>query len=617
MLNRRHLLAMSAGAAALSSPALAWAQAGPPSMASMLQPNPALTGEDAKLDRLLMGNFVENLDQNPEGATSLGIDVGPRAAQRSQLNDRSKEFIAARRAEAPGKLAAVKAINRDALSAGSKVTYDVALFQNERAVDRTKLGYGGGFGVYVVSQQGGAYQSLPDWLDNQHPVKSASDADAYLARLNALGKALDQESERIEIDAGKGVMPPAFVIDKIIGQLRPLHETAGASSNLSASVERRASAVGAAGYGAKAAAIVDAAVRPAAARQAALFTRLRATATNDAGIWKLPQGEEAYRQTLMNFVTTTDTAEEIHNIGLEQVRDLQSQIDVILKAKGMTQGSVGERLKALGEDPQYLWPNTDAGKIELIKSLNEQVADINTRLTRVFTRVPTTPLEIRRVPPSIEVGAPGGYYQRGSLDGSRPGAYYINLKDTADWAKWSLPTLSYHEGSPGHHFQGSILQEAGSLPLYRRSGGGFSAYSEGWALYAEQVAADLGVYDAYEIGKVGYLQSYLFRATRLVVDTGLHHKRWTREQAIKFMMDNAAEPAGSAEREIDRYCVNPGQACSYKMGQTVIAALRAEAEQTLGAKFDIKRFHDTLLLSGAVPLEVLKRMVHDWMAAQA
>lgn len=617
MLNRRHLLAMSAGAAALSSPALAWAQAGPPSMASMLQPNPALTGEDAKLDRLLMGNFVENLDQSPESATSLGIDVGPRAAQRSQLNDRSKEFIAARRAEAPGKLAAIKAINRDALSAGSKVTYDVALFQNERAVDRTKLGYGGGFGVYVVSQQGGAYQSLPDWLDNQHPVKSASDAEAYLSRLNAFGKALDQESERIEIDAGKGVLPPAFIIDKIIGQLKPLHETAGASSNLAASVERRASAVGAAGFGARAAAIVDAAVRPAAARQAALFTRLRATATNDAGIWKLPQGEEAYRQSLMNFVTTTDTAEEIHNIGLEQVRDLQSQIDVILKAKGMTQGSVGERLKALGEDPQYLWPNTDAGKIALIASLNEQVADINTRLTRVFTRVPTTPLEIRRVPPSIEVGAPGGYYQRGSLDGSRPGAYYINLKDTADWAKWSLPTLSYHEGSPGHHFQGSILQEAGSLPLYRRSGGGFSAYSEGWALYAEQVAADLGVYDAYEIGKVGYLQSYLFRATRLVVDTGLHHKRWTREQAIKFMMDNAAEPAGSAEREIDRYCVNPGQACSYKMGQTVIVALRAEAERKLGARFDIKAFHDTLLLSGAVPLEVLKRMVRDWMASQA
>lgn len=617
MLNRRHLLAMSAGAAALSSPALAWAQAGPPSMAAMLSPNPALTGEDAKLDRLLMGNFVENLDQNPEGATSLGIDVGPRAVQRSLLNDRSKEFIAARRAEAPGKLAAVRAINRDALSPGSKVTYDVALFQNQRAVDRTKLGYGGGFGVYVVSQQGGAYQSLPDWLDNQHPVKSASDADAYLSRLNAFGKALDQESERIEIDAGKGVMPPAFVIDKIIGQLRPLHETAGASSNLSASVERRASAVGATGYGARAAAIVDSAVRPAAARQAALFAELRAKATNDAGIWKLPQGEEAYRQSLMNFVTTTDTAEEIHNIGLEQVRDLQSQIDVILKARGMTQGTVGERLKALGEDPQYLWPNTDAGKIDLIKSLNEQVADINTRLTRVFTRVPTTPLEIRRVPPSIEVGAPGGYYQRGSLDGSRPGAYYINLKDTADWAKWSLPTLSYHEGSPGHHFQGSILQEAGSLPLYRRSGGGFSAYSEGWALYAEQVAADLGVYDAYEIGKVGYLQSYLFRATRLVVDTGLHHKRWTREQAIKFMMDNAAEPAGSAEREIDRYCVNPGQACSYKMGQTVIVALRAEAERKLGPKFDIKGFHDTLLLSGAVPLEVLKRMVRDWIAARA
>ena len=614
MLNRRHLLAAGAATAALA-PTLSWAQAAAtPNPLAMLQPDPRLTGEDARLDRLMMGNFVENLDRSPESATSLGVDVGPRAAQRSQLNDRSKEFVEARRAEAPGKLAQIKAINRDALSAASKVTFDVAVFQGERSVDRLKLGYGAGFGIYVVSQQGGAYQSLPDWLDTQHPVKSASDADAYLSRLNQFGKAMDQESERIEIDAGKGVLPPAFIIDKILSQLKPLTDTPGAQSGLAASVERRAAAVGAPGYGAKAAPIVDKSVRPAAARPAALFSRLRAKATNDAGIWKLPQGEEAYRQSLMNFVTTDASAEEIHNIGLEQVRDLQGQLEPLLRAQGLTQGTVGERVKALGEDPKYLWPNTDEAKVQLVASLNDHIPDITARLPRVFTKVPKTPLEIRRVPPSIEIGAPGGYYQRGSLDGSRPGSYYINLKDTADWPKWGLPTLSYHEGMPGHHFQGSILQEAGSLPLYRRSGGGFSAYSEGWGLYAERVAADLGVYDDYEIGKIGYLQSYLFRATRLVVDTGLHHKRWTREQAIKFMMDNAAEPAGSAEREIDRYCVTPGQAGSYKMGQTVIAGLRAEAEQKMGSRFDIKGFHDTLLLSGAVPLEVLKRMVHDWMS---
>lgn len=608
MLNRRHLLA-TAGAAALA-PTIAWGQANP---AAMLQPNPALTGEDAKLDRLLMGNFVENLDRSPEQVTSLGIDVGPRAAQRSQLNDRSKEFIEARRAEAPGKLADLKAINRAALSPTAQVTFDVAEFQLTRAVERGKLGVGG-FGVYVVSQQGGAYSSLPDWLDNQHPVKSAADADAYLARLSAFPKALDQETERVRIDAAKGVVPPAFIIDKIITQLKPLKDTPGATSNLAASVERRASAVGATGYGAKAATIVDSAVRPAAARQSALFEELRRTATNDAGIWKLPQGEALYRESLMNFVTTDASAEEIHRIGLEQVRDLHSRIDVILKAQGMTQGTVGERLQALSADPQHLWPNTDEGKIALIKSLNDQMADINTRLPRVFARLPKAPLDIRRVPPSIEIGAPGGYYQRASLDGSRPGAYYINLKDTADWPKWGLPTLTYHEGSPGHHFQGSLLQETGELPLYRRTGG-FSAYGEGWALYAEQVADELGVYENNPLGRVGHLQSFLFRATRLVVDTGLHHKRWTREQATKWMMDNAAEPAGSAEREIDRYCVNPGQACSYKMGQTVIQGLRDEAERTMGARYDIKGFHEAVLKNGAVPMAVLERIVRDWMRA--
>lgn len=615
MLNRRHLMASGAAAAALA-PTLSWAQPAANPLAT-LEPNPNLTGEDAKLDRFLMGNFVENLDRSPESATSLGIDVGPRAAQRSQLNDRSKAFIDARRAEAPGKLAALKAISRDGLSAGSKVTYDVAEFQLSGAVERNKIPYGGGFGIYVVSQQGGAYQSLPDWLDNQHPVKSASDADAYLSRLNQFGKALDQESERIQIDADKGVIPPAFIIDKILSQLKPLTDTPGATSNLAMSVERRAAAAGAAGYGAKAAPIVDNVVRPAAARQAALFTRLRAKATNDAGIWKLPQGEEAYRQSLKNFVTTNDTAEDIHRIGLEQVRDLQSQLDVMLKARGLTQGSVGERLTALGNDPQYLWPNTDAGKVELVASLNDHIKDIAARLPRVFTRVPSTPLEIRRVPPSIEVGAPGGYYQRGSLDGSRPGAYYINLKDTADWAKWGLPTLSYHEGLPGHHFQGSILQEAGSLPLYRRSGGGFSAYSEGWGLYAERVAADLGVYDDYEIGKVGYLQSYLFRATRLVVDTGLHHKRWSREQAIKYMVDTLGDEESNITTEVERYCVWPGQASSYKVGHARWEAVRAKAKQRLGSKFDIRQFHDAALLAGGMPLEVLENRIDAWVASQA
>ena len=214
------------------------------------------------------------------------------------------------------------------------------------------------------------------------------------------------------------------------------------------------------------------------------------------------------------------------------------------------------------------------------------------------------------MPPTIEAGAPGGYYQGASLDGARPGAYYINLKDTHEWPKNGLPTLTYHEGVPGHHFQISVSREAGELPIYRRTGG-FAAYNEGWALYAERIADELGVYDDDPFGKIGFLQSYLFRATRLVVDTGMHHKRWSREQAIRWMVDNAAEPEGSATREIERYVVWPGQACAYKLGETVISRLRAEAEARPG--FDIKRFHDAVLLGGSMPLTVLERRVKEAM----
>jgi uncharacterized protein (DUF885 family) len=232
----------------------------------------------------------------------------------------------------------------------------------------------------------------------------------------------------------------------------------------------------------------------------------------------------------------------------------------------------------------------------------------------MLNTIPRAELRINRVPPAIEAGAPGGYYQGAPLDGSRPGIYYINLKDTAEWPKMGLKTLTYHEGIPGHHFQISLAREAGTLPIYRRAGG-FSAYSEGWALYAERLGDELGCYEGDPLGRIGYLQSYLFRAVRLVVDSGLHAKGWSREQAIRYMIDNAAEPEGSAVREIERYCVWPGQACAYKSGQTVIAALRAEAEQRMGARFDLKAFHDAMLNGGALPLTVLQRRVRAWMAA--
>jgi uncharacterized protein (DUF885 family) len=332
---------------------------------------------------------------------------------------------------------------------------------------------------------------------------------------------------------------------------------------------------------------------------------------HDAGVWRLPAGESYYAMALKYNNTTDLSPDEVHQMGLDQVRDLHGQLDTMLRAQGYTRGSVGDRLNALNKEPRFLYPNTDAGRAELLASLNAQMRDIQPLLPRMFNRIPKARMEIRRVPVAIEAGAPGGYAQAPSLDGSRPGAYYINLKDTHEWPKNGLPTLTYHEATPGHLFQGSLARETGELPLYRRTQG-FSAYNEGWALYAERLADELGVYADDPFGRIGYLQSYLFRAVRLVVDTGLHHKRWSREQAIRYMVENAAEPEGSATREIERYSVWPGQATAYKIGQTVIARLREEAEQRPG--FDIKRFHDAVLLGGSMPLTVLERRVREAMA---
>ena len=280
----------------------------------------------------------------------------------------------------------------------------------------------------------------------------------------------------------------------------------------------------------------------------------------------------------------------------------------------MSTGTVGERIHALYQDPALRYPNDDPGKARLIAYLNRLVVAMQARLPKWFATLPKAPVEIRRVPKAIEAGAPGGYYNPGSLDGSRPGIYWINLRDTAEVPRWSLPTLTYHESIPGHHLQLSLQQEA-DLPLLRKMMF-FSAYGEGWALYAEQLADEMGVYDDDPLGKVGYLQSALFRACRLVVDTGLHAQRWSREQAITWMAEHDGDQVSSVTTEIERYCVWPGQACSYKIGVNTWNRLRDKARTALGPRFDIRRFHDAGLLQGAMPLTVLEGVINRWITAE-
>lgn len=590
MIDRRRLL-LTAAATAAVAPSVSW----------------AATDADARLNTLLDGWFEEDIDEAPERATSLGLDRGARAGLSSKLSEAGPEAIRKDREKAISRWETLRAFDKTGLSEAGALNHAIAAFDRETSAETARLAYGAGPGwgsPYIVTQLTGSYFEVPDFLDNQHRVEDAAGADAFLARLEAFAGVLDGETEKVREDAGQGVVPPDFVIDRALPQIRTLRDTPAADMAMIQSLVRKAGALNLSGYDARAAAIVDEKVKPALSRQIAALEAIRPGAVHDAGVWRLPDGEAFYANGLKANTTTNLSAAEIHALGKEQVAEISAEIDAILKAQGYTQGTVGERVQALNKQPDQLFPNTDEGKEELLAWLNQQVAALDPLLPRVFGRLPKSRVEIRRVPPSIQAGAPGGYYQGPPLDGSRPGAYYINLRDSGNWPRFALPTLTYHEASPGHHLQVALQRESDDLPQWRRAGG-FSAYDEGWALYAEAVAAnDLDVYADNPLGRVGFLMSYLFRAVRLVVDTGIHSERWSREQAVDYMAASGAKPLNASNSEIDRYTVWPGQACAYKVGHTVIARLRAEAEAKPG--FDLRAFHDKVLESGSLPLAVLE-----------
>ncbi len=593
MINRRNLL-LSAAATAAAAPMLAQCAA-------------AANDADARLNALLDGWFEADIDERPERATNLGLDKDARAGLSSKLSEAGPDAIRKDREKAVRRWDELKAFDQKGLSEAGALNYAIAAFGRETSAETARFDYGSGPGrpsPYIVTQLSGAYFSTPDFMDNQHRIEDAAGADAFLSRLEAFAGVLDGETAKVQEDAGLGVIPPDFIIDRMLPQIRTLRDTPAADMAMIKSLVRKVGALNLSGYDARAAALVDEKVKPALARQIEALEAIRPKAVHDAGVWRLPDGEAFYAAGLKSNTTTTLSAKEIHAMGVEQVAEISAEIDAILKSQGYTQGTVGERVQALNKDPAQLFPNTDTGKEELLKWLNEQVAALEPKLPTVFGRLPKTHVEIRRVPVSIQSGAPGGYYQGPPLDGSRPGAYYINLRDSGNWPKFALPTLTYHEASPGHHLQVALQRESGELPQWRRAGG-FSAFNEGWALYAEAVAAnDLDAYAADPLGRVGFLMSYLFRAVRLVVDTGIHSERWSRERAVEYMAASGAKPLDASNSEINRYSVWPGQACAYKVGHTVIARLREEAQAKDG--FDLRAFHDQVLGSGSLPLAVLE-----------
>jgi uncharacterized protein (DUF885 family) len=603
--DRRSFLATTAGAALMTAvPALA--QTG---------------SEDAKLRAKLDAIFETTLDDSPRFATSLGKDVGARAALKSQLDDNSAAAKAKRLERTRTWLKELRAMDRAKLSPASKVDYDVVVYSQDQTVrnsDKWKFGdVGGNFRPYVISQQSGSYASVPDFLDSQHKVSNVADAEAYLARVHAFAGVMDQDLVRQRADVAMGVIPADFICDLSIGQMKALRNQPAEKTILVTSIVKKAKAANLPGdWEGRATKIVTTDVFPALDRQIAAMTALRAKAKPDAGAWSLPHGDEYYADAVKASTTTDYTPQQVHQMGLDQVAEISSRLDTILKARGLTQGSVGARLTALNNQPDQVFPATDAGREEILKYLNDHITYVSTQLPKAFHTLPKAKVEVRRVPVFIQDGAANGYYNSAAPDGSRPAAFYINLKETSDWPRYNLWTLAHHETVPGHHLQIALSQESNQIPALRRFGFGFSAYVEGWALYSEQLAQEMGANDADPLGEAGFLQSFLFRAARLVTDTGIHAKRWTRAQATQYMVDTIGNTPSRAQREVERYFAGPGQANSYKVGHTVWAKVREEAKAKLGPKFDLKAYHDAVLLSGAMPLTVLQRHVSEWIATQ-
>lgn len=576
----------------------------------------AAASGDAAAEKLLAAAAEQLLENGPEGATSLGIDKGERAYLRSKLEDRS---IAGKARVAEGlrkRVAELKALDPKSLSPVMRTNVDAVRTSFEIGLDGMAFPYGdvavGGWrnSPYVVVQNVGGYLDIPRFLDTEHKIDNAADATSWLARFDQYAALLDGETERLKVAYDKGVVAPDFLLDKCLRQIALTRGTDAGKWELVTSFASKRPVTGT--QAAEAAKIAAGKIAPALDRQIAELKRHRAKATSDAGVWKFPDGEAYYAWALRAGTTTTMTPDEVHRTGQEELKALQAEMDVILKKQGFSQGSVGARMTALGKDPRFLFPDNDAGRAEIIKFMTDRLNAMRAKMPQAFHTLVKGNVEVKRLPLAEEPGAPGAYGGAGSIDGTVPGKVWLNLRTTALHSRFSLPTLAYHEGIPGHVWQGEYTFK---LPLVR-SLLSFNAYTEGWALYAEQLGAELGAYDDDPIGRLGYLQSLAFRACRLVVDTGLHAKKWTRAQAIEWFATANGSSVEEVSGEVDRYCSWPGQACGYKLGHTEINTLRTKTQKALGNRYDFRAFNDAVVLGGSVPLTVLESVIDRHIASR-
>lgn len=478
-----------------------------------------------------------------------------------------------------------------------------------------------GHSAFVVNQINGPTIDMAGALQNSHPVANEQDAKNYLSRLEKFGTALKAVEQGFTSDAEAGWIAPKILLEKALAILdgyagaevtehvlyKDFAKKLDTLKDLSAEAKQQ--------YLTSAAVLVEQQVQAGYQQLAAAVRAQLPKARTESGIWAQPGGDKFYAYSVKQLGDTDLTPEQIHQIGLDEVARISKEMDSILQAQGYKEGSVGARMTALNNEKRFLYEDSDAGRQQVLDDLNKYIAEINLRMPEQFATKPPYPVEVRRIPVEIQNSAAGGQYSSPAMDGSKPGIYWINLRDIKANAKFDLKTLTYHEANPGHHWQVALNLAQEHLPLLRRVAP-YNSYVEGWALYSELVAKEMGMYKDDPFGDLGRLKAELFRSVRLVVDTGLHAKKWTREQAISYMAETTGTTESDVVSEIERYMAWPGQALGYKLGMLKIVELRSYAKEQLGDKFDIKAFHDLVLLGGAVPMSVLDSKVKNWVATQ-
>ncbi|MFY8093201.1 MAG: DUF885 domain-containing protein [Niveispirillum sp.] len=614
-ITRRQWLAGTAGLAlAATAPLPAFGQGLPGPLSLSDAARPKNKGDAAALQAFFAETFEAALSLSPETQTQLGRKTGY-----DRWDDGSDAFAEAAMARTrqalellrqgwdPAQLDTADRLNFRLFEAQCEAEIEEHRWRNHR---------------YPLNHLYGRHTGIPSFLANQQQVADVSDARAYLARLNGIPAVIQNVIRRGEDAAARGVVPPKFSATKMRPDIRAVITGApfdsGPDSALYADFKKKVGALSIPQAEkdklvAEAATILTSRVKPAYEAMDAAVAKLEATATQDDGVWKLPDGDAYYRFCVKNSTTTDMSPDQVHELGLKHVALLQKDMHEIMR-KVEFQGTLPEFFNHLRTDAQFYFSDDDAGRAAYLAHCDKVIADYSKRLDEWFITKPKAPVIVKRVEPYREKSAPPAFYNQPSPDGSRPGIFYANLANMREMAKWQIDAIVYHEAIPGHHMQIAISQELGDVPEFRRYSF-FGAYIEGWGLYAERLPKEYGFYqDPY--ADFGRLTTQIWRAVRLVVDSGIHAKRWTREQAIDYFVANTPLNRDQVIREVDRYIVSPGQATSYYVGMLKILDLRDRAKTALGARFDLRGFHDLVLRTGAVPLEVLGEQVEAWIKSK-